>query len=158
MEILEFISVMALSAFKIVPAYALAKGGYDMSIFETFLSVSLGGVFGISVYTYFGGQIRAYFEARRRKKNKDKTLDKKQIKKLRRLIKIWRRFGIWGIAFLTPPILSPPIGTAISLAFGEKTHRIIIFLGISTLIWAFAFAFFGDLIADSIPFLSSPTE
>ncbi|MCB9231816.1 MAG: hypothetical protein H6581_09140 [Bacteroidia bacterium] len=156
MEILEFISVMALSAFKMVPGYALAKGGYDMTVFETFLSVGLGGMIGISIYTYFGAKIRTYFQNRSKARSNQKPLDRKKIKRLRRMIKIWRRFGIWGIAFLTPPILSPPFGTAISLAFGEKSYRIIIFLGISTLLWAFAFAFFGDLITQSIPFLNSP--
>lgn len=158
MEILEFISVIALSAFKIVPGYALAKGGYDMSILETFLSVGLGGILGISIYTYFGARIRDYFQKRKKETTEKKKLDKKKIRRLRLVIKIWRRFGIWGIAFLTPPILSPPIGTAISLAFGEKPNRIMLYLGVSCILWAFAFAFFGDLIGSAIPFLSSPSE
>ena len=68
-------------------------------------------------------------------------------RRLRFVVRIWKRFGIIGIAVLTPPFLTPPIGAAIAVSFGEKVSRIILFLGASMVAWSLVFAFFGEWIA-----------
>ena len=146
MEIHEILSVSILSAVKFIPGFLLALG-YDLNTFQTFLSVSLGGLMGVAIYSYFGNEIRNYFDARKRRKGKLRHPNKQKIKRLRLILGVWKKYGIYGIAFLTPPILSPPVGTLIALAFGEKAPRIVLFMGISCFFWGLAFAMFGDFLS-----------
>ncbi len=145
MEIHEILFVSLLSSVKFIPGFALALG-YKMTTLETFLSVSLGGVMGVTLFAYFGNEIRSYLHKRKVRLGKLQHPTKAKIKQLRIILKVWKKYGIYGIAFLTPPILSPPIGTIIALAFGEKSPRIVLFMGISCIGWGMAFALFGDLI------------
>ncbi|MEZ5067446.1 MAG: hypothetical protein R2847_02715 [Bacteroidia bacterium] len=45
-----------------------------------------------------------------KKENKPKIFTKRN----RRIITLWRKYGLFGIAFITPVILSIPIGTIAS--------------------------------------------
>ncbi len=137
--ILKYLSVAGLASLKMVPAVALA-GSENLSAAETFFSLVAGGITGVSVFTYFGKKIRDAIQNFRNKRTKKKVLTKNKIRRMRLIIKIWRRFGILGVAFLTPPFFSPPIGPAIAIAFGERPKRIIIFLSISVILWSFGFA------------------
>ena len=120
MEFLEYLLVMGLSSSKVLLGVASAVG-FDMDFSEIFLTVAVGGVLGIALYATLGKEVRDWVLRRRRAKGVAiKQLTASRIKRLRLLIKIWRRFGIVGIAFLTPPLLTPPVGTAIALAFGER--------------------------------------
>lgn len=136
---------MGLSAVKVVPGAILA-GTYEMTALEAFISISVGGIIGVAVFTYFGKQIRDLIQRSRSKGKERKHPDKKKIKRLRKLVTIWRKYGIIGVAFLTPPFLSPPGGTAIAIAFGEKPYRIILYLGASVIAWALGFALLEEQI------------
>ena len=145
MEMVEFFSVVGTSAFKVLVGFGLAAK-FEMSVWEGFVSISTGGILGIMLYAYLGARLRDWVVARRRANKMVRHPDAKRIKRLRLYIKIWRRFGIYGIAFLTPPLISPPVGTAIALAFGEKPKRIVLFLGVSVCGWAIIFSLFGNVI------------
>ena len=57
--------------------------------------------------------------------------------------KLWSRFGLLGVALLTPPILSPPIGVTIAVAFGTSTKKVLLYMIPSVILWGFVFGFFG---------------
>lgn len=63
----------------------------------------------------------------------------------RRKVRIWRRYGILGVSFLTPLLLSPIGGALIANAFGEKSHKILIWMTTMALFWGFVmtYAVFG---------------
>ncbi|NJO01001.1 MAG: hypothetical protein HC880_04270 [Bacteroidia bacterium] len=54
----------------------------------------------------------------------------------RRLVRLWRKYGLVGIAFLTPPFLTPPVGILVATSFGENLRRIFLFMMISSLLWS----------------------
>ncbi|HEX8549892.1 MAG TPA: hypothetical protein VF691_23220, partial [Cytophagaceae bacterium] len=62
-------------------------------------------------------------------------------KKNRRLIKIWRSYGIRGVAFLTPILLSPIGGTLLAASFGESRGKIFFYMLLSSIFWSFIFTF-----------------
>lgn len=149
MEIAEVISVAGLSTVKIIPAVALAII-QKLSSLEIFIAIAVGGISGIVFFSYWGTLARKGLKKRRKKRAKNKKPKKINYRRNRRLLIIWKKFGLYGIAFLTPPILSPPVGAIIAVSFGEKQSRIILFMTISTLFWALVFALFGQSIVELI--------
>jgi membrane protein DedA with SNARE-associated domain len=142
MEILEFLSVAGLSALKVIPGAALAVV-YELSPIEIFLTLFIGGMAGIFAFSYFGTRIRDWRKRRRMQKGIQKPY---KIRRIRRIMRIWRKFGLAGVALLTPPMISPPFGAIIAVAFGERLERILIFMAVSMAIWAGLFALLGNQI------------
>jgi len=56
-------------------------------------------------------------------------------KRSRNIIKIFRKFGMGGIAFLTPILLSPIGGTAIATLLGVPRQRILLHMFWSAVLW-----------------------
>ena len=56
-------------------------------------------------------------------------------KRSRSIIKIFKRFGMGGIAFLTPILLSPIGGTAIATLLGVPRQRILLHMFWSAVLW-----------------------
>ncbi len=176
MDFLQWLSVIGLSAFKVIPGLALAIA-YNMHPLEIFICLSIGGMLGITFFTLFAVRIRQWRKRRRvRKAQKYKALEKERladgktppapegiakpsrferrmnkpvnIRKARRTKRLWNKVGIIGIALITPPIISPPIGALISVFFGERLRRIFLFMFLSTLLWAAIFALLGHQILE----------
>jgi hypothetical protein len=51
-------------------------------------------------------------------------------------VKIRQKFGLAGIAFLTPLLFTPPVGAALSMAFRYDKKAIILQMFISAVAWA----------------------
>ena len=69
-------------------------------------------------------------------------LQKKQFSKtVRFTIKIWKRFGILGVAILTPLILSPIGGALVAVSFRVETKKTILYMALSHLFFALLFSF-----------------
>lgn len=56
-------------------------------------------------------------------------------KRSRNIIKVFRRFGMGGIAFLTPVLLSPIGGTVIATLLGVPRQRIMLHMLWSAVLW-----------------------
>ena len=57
------------------------------------------------------------------------------------IIKVFRKFGMGGIAFLTPILLSPIGGTVIATLLGVPRHRILLHMFWSAVFWGVALTF-----------------
>ncbi len=124
--------------FSLTTGYALG-----LSFMETTLATILGMMSAVLIFTFLGKLIKKYVF--------DVYCKPKKIfsKRKRWIVKVWRKRGLAGIAFLTPFFLTPVGGTLIVVSFNEPWHRIFIYMLISALIWGFAEAvlifFVGDL-------------
>ncbi len=70
-------------------------------------------------------------------------------KRTRFAVKIWKGFGIKGIAFLTPLIFTPIGGTFIALSFNVNKFKILIWMLISAALWGVV----QSILLFQIPFL-----
>lgn len=130
MDLIKYLSVLITSMFKFLVGPLV---GYQLrlSFFESFLMTLLGMMLGVLVFVYLGQQLKKHLIAR--------FFQKKLFSpRNRRLVRIWRRYGLIGIAFLTPILLSPPGGTLIAASFGEKKMKIIYYMFFSGLFWSAA--------------------
>jgi hypothetical protein len=126
--IIKYLSVFGTSMLKFIfgPIIGAALG---LTVFETWISTVMGMMATVLIITYAGTELRKrIFRQYFSKKRKFTPYN-------RRMVKIWNRYGIVGVAFLTPIILSPPVGSILAVAFGEKKKKIITAMLISACVW-----------------------
>ena len=141
-------SVFLLSTVKFMwaPGTAIASG---MKPFETIVITSLGGITGITVFYYFGHWVFQQIDEWRYRK-----LTKKQKKiftrRNRYIVKFKLSFGLLGLIFVTPAILSIPIGAVVAAKFYFKNRYTYPLLLVSTVLWSIALTIFVSSIKSSL--------
>jgi hypothetical protein len=141
-EIWKFISAVlanTISLSKIgTPTIILIYGSnYVMAL----LSSCIGAILGSVVFTYLSAGILKWWA-----RLKERWFPSKKPKKIftsgnRRIIRIKRRFGLAGIAVITPVLLSIPIGAFLAERFYKDKKKVILYLSISGVVWCFVFYF-----------------
>lgn len=148
-EIAKFISAalactISLSKIGIPTVIFIYKSNYIMAL----ASSCTGAVFGTVVFTYLFAGILKWWD-----RIKEGMFSSKHPKKIftkfnRRVIRIKHRFGLIGIAILTPIFLSIPIGAFLAERFYKDKKKVILYLGVSSVAWCFilyfTFLFFYD--------------
>jgi hypothetical protein len=130
------LTVGALCGVKFIPGAAICiVCGMDAQ--EQFILTFTGGSLGIIFFTFFGSAVGRLWRRIFPKKDPDPYKGPSFAQRM------WLKYGLVGTALLTPPILSPPIGTAIALSFGTPRSKIILFHVASMLLWAILFAVLG---------------
>lgn len=133
MQFLELVSVFLMGGLKFLFAVPLAFT-YDFSFWQTFLVTCFGGVIGVIFFAQFRKAIlKWYYQFFPSKLNSPK---KRSIKKTIAL-KTVRKYGLFGIAFLTPVVFSIPLGTFIALHFFPNKKKTLPVLFASVLGWSF---------------------
>lgn len=140
-EILRAIPVYFSSMLKFILG---PLGGYasGLNLVTTILTTVFGMMTVVFLFTYFGDWIRAKVFSRF-KSNKVKSDARNK-----RLAKIWKKFGLPGVALLTPIILTPIGGTLLAVSSGSPKEKIIFYMFISAAVWSVIFSisiyFFGN--------------
>lgn len=132
MQIIQAISVLLLGCVKFFLAIPLAIQ-YDFTFWETFLLSCFGGIVGIIIFAKFRKAVlKLYYKINPFNYNINKRGLRKTI-----ALKTARKYGLFGIAFLTPVFLSIPIGTFIALHFFPNKKKTLPILFASVLGWSF---------------------
>ncbi|GHM99029.1 hypothetical protein WSM22_05190 [Cytophagales bacterium WSM2-2] len=131
-EILKAIPVFLSSALKFI--FGPLEGyGLHLHFLTTIIATVGGMMMSVIVITYFGdwlrkGVLKKYFEK--------KDSDTKPHSKFSNFIK---KYGLGGVAFLTPLFLTPIGGAIIAVGLGKPKNKILIFMLISAIGWALVF-------------------
>ncbi len=131
---IDYLVVFAISMFKFIFG-CLGGALRGFSFLEILIVTVLGMMTSVIIFTYFGIAIRNWFFIIFRKRRKIFS------KRSRRMVRIWRKYGIIGVAFMTPLLFSPIAGTLIAVSFGEKKQRIFFHMLWSAILWAVIFGF-----------------
>lgn len=163
-EVWKIIQLILLSSVKFVlgPPLAYLDPRYNLSFPETVLYCVAGGMLGVIAFTFFSRAltmawhwIRHQFKKLFRRREffsepvadvpghlevKYDYLSKGEKPKLftrrnRRIVKVWRKYGLFGIALITPVILSIPIGTLVANSLESKRRKILLYMFCSILFW-----------------------
>ena len=125
--------------FKIILIGLLASVKYAIVVFPLLATssrawyldmciVAVGGACGVYVFTYLGAIISKYFE--------QFHFFRLKFKNLRKFIRIKNSYGLIGIAFLSPVLISIPIGCIISASFEHDKNKIIRLQLMSVIFWS----------------------
>lgn len=140
----EIISVFLLSTVKFVfgaVPMALAMG---FSFFEAVTITSLGGFTGVIFFVTMSDKIVTNLKKRKEKKIQQQHIQPKKIftRKNKTIIRVKKRFGLMGIALLTPLLLSIPIGCFLAVRYFKDKQRILVYMFGSILFWSVAISSF----------------
>ena len=132
------------------------KIGFPTTFFvleHDFASVMLvscgGGIAGNVFFTYLSAAILKAIHAFRAKRG---LIHRKKVFTSfnRRVIKVKQKFGLAGIAFITPIFLSTPVGAFLAERFFKDKRKIMIYLSIATVFWGFALYVILTLFSSSL--------
>lgn len=129
-ELLKYLTVFGLSMFKFIfgPVTALPLGiGYV----PTALLTAAGMMTSVLIISSLGNSLRQRFIQRFAPNRRLFTPRSRQI------VHVWRKYGMWGVAMLTPLIFTPVGGALIAVSFGEKRGKILFTMFVSAFFWAF---------------------
>lgn len=126
-------------------------GGYaaGFSLIVTILVTIAGMMTVVLVFTFFSTWIKEKVLSRIfKKRNKFSSNN-------RRFVTIWKKYGLIGVAALTPIILTPIGGTLLAVSSGSPKERIIFYMFVSASVWAVIFTsalyFFGGEVLKYFP-------
>jgi uncharacterized membrane protein len=124
------------------PAMGMAFG---LAFWETVGTTILGMMTTIIIISTFGPGFRKWIDKIFRRNRKLFT------KRNRRFVAFWKKYGLFGVSFLTPVVFSPVLGALLVNAFGGSKKKIITYMLISAVFWAFVLTKFSYLIPQIFP-------
>ncbi|GAB3177315.1 hypothetical protein [Telluribacter humicola] len=133
-DLLKYASVALASALKFLggPLTGVALGLHWL---ETALCTLIGMMFSVVVVTYVGTAIQLLLKRWRKKPSRRFSSSS------RMAVRVWKRFGIIGIAIMTPLLFTPIGGTIIAVAFRVPRPSIFLWMFISGSAWAVIFSY-----------------
>ncbi|MCU0421272.1 MAG: hypothetical protein MUC81_00580 [Bacteroidia bacterium] len=128
---LKYLVVVLWSTFKYLVGL-FAAIGFGCSWFEVLLFNLGGGMLGVLIYLYVWDGVKYLYQKFFPPKPK---VSKPISKAKRKIYKFIIRYELYGIAFLTPVLLSVPVGVLLAAAFEPNKWRIKQFMFLSFLGW-----------------------
>lgn len=132
-ELLKALSIIFLTMLKFIagPTLGYAAG---FSLLNTILITVVGMMLSVLLFTFLGDFLRKrvfrkFFERK-----------KKFSKRNRRFVTIWKKYGVVGVAVLTPLLLTPIGGTILLTSVGTPNQKIILYMFVSAVCSAVVFS------------------
>lgn len=157
-SIFEMIQVIIISGIKFIVAIPISIG-MGFNFIQTFMITTAGGLLGVIFFFYLGEGIlilwkHNFFKIKGifvKQNSVQLTRTAKQKKELKKSIFTWRnrfivnvrrKWGLIGIAILTPVLLSIPLGTFLANRYYKKNKRnVLIYLSVSVTCWSLIMSF-----------------
>lgn len=126
--LLKYLTVYLSSMVKFVagPLAGLATG---LSFWESALFTALGMMTSVLLLTMLGPGLRSWLQ---------KLFGKKRRRfspRSRRFVRVWKRWGIFGVSFLTPLLFTPIGGALLVNTFSGDRPRILLYMLFSAVFW-----------------------
>lgn len=144
-EIVKAIPAYLLSMLKFIggPLYGWGVG---LKLITTILATVLGMMTSVIAFTFFGDWLKTKVFGRFKRKT-PKPVNPKWAA-------VWKKYGVEGIAFLTPILLTPIGGTLLAVSSGAPKDKIIFYMFVSASVWTVvitsAIYFFGKEILPEV--------
>lgn len=151
MEGVDFIYFAFLSIFKFaifVPTYIVSS---KLTFWEALLFSGLTGISGIILLVNLSTWIWNLLEKLKSwagfsRKNKPVKITPGR----RRLVRFRKKYGLWGLAFLSPILISLPLGCFLAVRYYHTRTRIMLIMSLGVLFWSLIFSAFGSVIVQWI--------
>lgn len=132
---LNVILILALAGSKYIIALALIfSGSYNFG--SSVAMLVGGGMMGVVVFSYCGDWLKTVWRRFFPKKKQEKI---KINAYLRRVVRIRQRYGLAGIAFLTPILLTVPVGAMMASHLYKSKLQIFTYMLLAFAFWSFLF-------------------
>lgn len=133
-EIIKILTVIGFSATKYMMGVGLVFT-YAYNFFEAMLLTLGGGMLGVFLFSKFSNLLLKYFLPQ----NPDDPPKTRMGWSRRTLVKFRSKYGLVGIAFLTPIFLTVPIGTFLANSMTKDKRDVITYMFIAFAFWSVIF-------------------
>jgi len=132
-EFWEVLGVMLLSTLKhtLVGVPSGFAAGFGM--LEVILYTAIGGAVGVFFFMYFASSAKKAYLWFLKKRG---VTPRKFTKTNRFIVRVKQRFGLYGLAFITPPLISVPVGAIVVATIYKNKARAFAFLVGGVLFWS----------------------
>lgn len=143
----EILTTILLSSFKFAATFPLVVFQFEFSFVETVLWTNVGGIIGIYFFAFLAERLivwwnRTFRKSARNNPNNNKKKKKIFTRKNRRIVRIKQRYGLIGVAFITPLLLSIPVGVFLVVRYYRTSKTKFLYLIGSNVIWSVIYTVF----------------
>ena len=150
----QILLTILFSSFKFAATFPLVILQFDFSFMETILWTNVGGIAGIYFFAYLSGKLIAWWKRTFKRSPRDSAKKEEHTKRIftkrnRRIVRIKQKYGLIGIAFTTPLLLSIPVGVFLVVRYYRSSRSKFIYLIASNVLWSViytAFYMFWDIL------------
>ena len=136
-KVLQVIFIVILSATKFFAA-PITSLNIGFNYLQTLLLTIAGGVLGVVVFYYLSNAIAFLFFRLLKLIMKDRMPKKPKVFtwKNRMIVNTVRKYGLLGVAVITPVLLSIPLGTFIASRYFEDQKKVLKYMSASVIFWS----------------------
>ncbi|HBS88856.1 MAG: hypothetical protein A2W91_01060 [Bacteroidetes bacterium GWF2_38_335] len=145
--LIDLTLVFLLSTVKFAFAFPFAAISLRLNFHEILFTTSTGGIAGVFFFAYltkpFMRLWKLFLNSTGLRKEKIRVREPKKVnyKRFRRVIKLKRNYGLFGLALFTPIIISIPVGTFIAVRFFNNSRKTLIMLVSFVLVWSIVLSY-----------------
>ncbi|TDF98885.1 small multi-drug export protein [Paenibacillus piri] len=88
---------------------------------------ALGSIVAAAVIIFFGKSFRNWLVQRFQRKNERKETT---------MSRVWKKYGIIGLGFLSPLLTGSPLGAAIGVSLGAEPRRLMLWMTLGIVFWS----------------------
>ncbi|MCO4291749.1 hypothetical protein NF867_02600 [Solitalea sp. MAHUQ-68] len=128
MHLLEYIGFLLLSSVKFFFFYPIFITKENYNFFEAMTFGLTSGFIGSATFIFFGDLVYKFFHKLKLKREANgpaKEPQKRSVKHKRLIIKLRKGWGLWGIALLSPVLITIPFGCFLATRYYHNKHRIL---------------------------------
>lgn len=136
-KVLQVIFIVILSATKFFAA-PITSLNIGFNYLQTLLLTIIGGVLGVVIFYYLSNAIAFLFFKLLKAILGNKLPDKPKVFtwKNRMIVNTVRKYGLLGVAIITPVLLSIPLGTFIAARYFQNQSQVLKYLCASVVFWS----------------------
>ena len=143
----QILLTILFSSFKFAATFPLVIIQFEFSFLETILWTNVGGIAGIYFFAYLSEKLISWWKRTFRRSNRSILEDEQQNKKIftrrnRRIVRVKKKYGLIGIAAITPFLLSIPVGVFLVVRYYRTTRSKFLYLIAANLIWSIIYTGF----------------
>ena len=137
----QILLTILFSSFKFAVTFPLVIIRFEFSFWETILWTNVGGILGIYFFAFLSERMINWWKRAFRRSNRKILEDEQQVKKVftrrnRRIVRIKKKYGLVGIAMITPFLLSIPVGVFLVVRYYHASKSRFLYLIAANLIWS----------------------
>ena len=131
-QIIEIVTIYLFSVLKFVftPSYCIIRG---YSLYTTVFMTSTGGIIGMFAFYNFGSVIFNWYDRFFSNPNKPKKLFTSSN---RNFVRFLRKFGLLGLALISPLFPSIPIGSMLAAKYFHYKPKVYSLFALSIVFWS----------------------
>ncbi len=124
---LKWASVLGTSLLELTAGIPL---GFALGLSPVVIAVlsAVGSILSAAIVIYVGGSLRSWLLKRVEKSGKRQS----------RMGRIWEKYGVIGLGFLSPLITGAPLGAAIGISLGAKPGKLLFWMTVGIVVWSIA--------------------